>query len=273
MLAQFARRVEQEIGITISVGLSYNKFLAKIASDLDKPRGFSIIGQAEAVDFLAPKQVGILPGVGGVFAEKLKQAGIKTVGDLRRFEMGDLMARFGADGARLHRLANGIDLRTVSIERETKSVSAETTFNDDISDPEILTATLLALAEKVSLRLRKQGFAGRNVTLKLKSANFELRTRTRGGLPPTQLATRLFEAGRDMLAKELDGTRYRLIGIGAGDLCDPEDADKGDLVDTGVKKEVAREKAIDALREKFGKGAVQRGTVFGISTPKPQREN
>ncbi|MGL4496581.1 MAG: DNA polymerase IV [Beijerinckiaceae bacterium] len=271
-LARFAAAVERDIGITVSVGLSYNKFLAKIASDLDKPRGFSIIGMADAQAFLASKPVSILPGIGPATVARLKAAGIATIADIRRHDAAALMARIGSDGPRLHRLAHGIDARTVNPERETKSVSAETTFDTDIADPEELTATLLRLSEKVAFRLRKQGFAGRNVTLKLKTAQFDTRTRTRGGLPATQLATRLFEAGRDMLAKELDGTRYRLIGIGAGDLCDAGEADKGDLVDTGIAKEVARERAIDALREKFGGAAVQRGTVFGMVPRKPQRE-
>jgi DNA polymerase-4 len=262
-LARFSKRVEREIGISVSVGLSYCKFLAKIASDLDKPRGFTAIGRAEAVGFLADKPVGLIWGVGRVTQDRLARDGFVLIGDLQRAEETDLLRRYGSEGQRLWRLARGIDIRRISPDRDTKSVSAETTFDEDISDSEQLTRLLFMLCEKVSGRLKAQGIAGRNVTLKLKTADFKSRTRARALPAPTQLAGRLFEAGRELLAREVDGTRFRLIGIGAGDLSDAEGADRGDLVDTNVKREKAAEQAIDSLRAKFGAGAVVNGLVFG----------
>ncbi|MBN9063688.1 MAG: DNA polymerase IV [Rhizobiales bacterium 65-9] len=262
VLADFARRVEKEIGITLSVGLSHNKFLAKIASDLDKPRGFSIVGRAETLDFLADKPLSILPGVGRAAAARYERAGLRRIADLRERDAASLLRDLGNDGLRLRALANGIDERRVTPDREAKTISAETTFNEDIADMATLVPLLMRLSEKVAARLRKQDLAGRSVTLKLKTAQFELRTRTRGGLAPTQLSMRIFEVARDLLGREIDGVKFRLIGVGAGDLAPGSDADKGDLVDVGVAREVARETAIDRLREKFGSDAIQRGAVF-----------
>ena len=263
ILARFAARIEREIGISVSVGLSYCKFLAKIASDLDKPRGFTTIGRAEAMDFLADKSVGLIWGVGRVTQERLEKEGFRLIGDIQRVEETDFMRATGGEGQRLWRLARGIDTRAVSPERDTKSVSAETTFDTDISDPQVLTRHLFALCEKVSGRLKAAGIAGKGVTLKLKTADFKQRTRARALSAPTQLAGRLFDAGRELLARETDGTRFRLIGIGASELSDAASADLGDLADTGVGREKAKEAAVDALRAKFGRGAVVRGLVFG----------
>ncbi len=193
-LARFARRIEKEIGITVSVGLSYCKFLAKIASDIDKPRGFAMIGRAEARQFLASRPVGVIWGVGAVAQERLARDGFRTIGDIQALSETDFMRRLGGEGQRLWRLANGIDNRAVSPERETKSVSSETTFDDDINDGPTLTRVLLALSEKVSARLKAQGIAGETVTLKLKTADFKTRTRARTLPEPTQLSGRIFEA-------------------------------------------------------------------------------
>lgn len=266
-LARFAKRIETEIGITVSVGLSYCKFLAKIASDLDKPRGFAIIGRAEARDFLASKPVGLIWGVGAVAQERLARDGFRTIGDIQAMSETDFMRRLGGEGQRLWRLANGIDDRKVSPERETKSVSSETTFDEDVSDPRTLTRVLLALSEKVSARLKAQGIGGETVTLKLKTADFRIRTRARTLPEPTQLSGRIFEAARALLEKEADGTRFRLIGVGLSGLYEEERADQGDLADIEVKREKAAENAIDALRDKFGSGAVVRGLLF-----QPRRE-
>ena len=262
-LARFAQRAEKDLGITVSVGLSYCKFLAKIASDLDKPRGFAVIGRAEAKTFLVDKPVSFIWGVGRVAQERLAQKGFPTIGHLQRASETDLMRAFGTEGQRLWRLANGVDSRRVSPEHDTKSVSAETTFETDIADQPTLERKLFLLCEKVSGRLKAAGIAGGGVTLKLKTADFKLRTRARQLPEPTQLAARLFEAGRELLAKEADGTRFRLIGIGAADLAEASEADHGDLVDTGVARAKATEAAMDALRAKFGKGAVVKGLVFG----------
>ncbi len=263
VLARFARDVERDIGISVSVGLSYCKFLAKIASDLDKPRGFAVIGKQEAQEFLAGKPVGLIWGVGRVMRERLENDGYRLIGDLQKAEMGDLIRRYGMEGARLWHLARGEDERIVSPERETKSISNETTFNSDIRDLETLARILWQMTEKVSARAKEAELAGWTVNLKLKSADFKIRTRARTLSEPTQLAKRIFAAARDLLEKEADGTPYRLIGVGLSSLCDATEADHGDLADTQVTRDKAREKAVDALRAKFGDGAVVRGIVFG----------
>ena len=259
VLARFASEVERDIGITVSVGLSANKFLARIASDLDKPRGFAVIAPEEAVAFLAPKPVGFIHGVGAASAAKLAQDGFRTIADLQRADERDLMRRYGEEGLRLSRLARGIDTRRVDAERETKSISAETTFDRDISDFRPLEQTLWELTEKVSARLKKQALAGSTVTLKLKSADFKLRTRARALSGPTQLAASIFAAGRDLLKNEVGSTRFRLIGIGVSHL---EEVSGEELADLLNRREAQAEHAIDRLREKFGKAAVVKGLAI-----------
>src|SRR5215469_7937906 len=230
-LAGFAARVEREIGITVSIGLSCNKFLAKIASDLDKPRGFAVIGGAEAAAFLAPRPVTQIFGVGKVAQARLAADGYRTVGDLQRAGEADLVRRYGAEGARLARLARGLDDRPVKTEREAKSISAETTFEHDIGELRALELRLWRLCEKVSARLKAGGLAGSTVTLKLKSANFRLRTRAQSFDRPTQLAAKIFACGRELLAREIDGTQFRLIGIGVSALKPADGDDFSDLID------------------------------------------
>lgn len=262
ILAIFARDVEQTIGITVSVGLSYCKFLAKIASDLDKPRGFAVIGKAEALNFLRDKPVGMIWGVGKVMRERLEADGYRLIGDLQRADETDLMRRYGMEGQRLARLARGIDTRDVSAERETKSVSNETTFHGDIADVETLARELWRMSEKVSDRLKESELAGSTITLKLKTKDFKSRTRARTLNEPTQLATRIFNAARECLEKEADGTPFRLIGVGVSALTDAALADHGDLADTRTTRDKAREAAVDSLRKKFGGDAVVRGIAF-----------
>jgi len=266
-LARFARQVEDQIGISISVGLSYNKFLAKIASDLEKPRGFSIIGRQEAADFLADKPVSIIPGIGSAAQARLSKAGVTLISHLRDTSLKTLFEALGRDSQRLSRLAWGEDNRAVTPERETKSISAETTFDTDLRAFEDLEPILWRLSEKVSRRLKAAGLAGQSVTLKLKDHEFRLTTRTRSGLPPTQLAIRLFEASRALLKPACDGTPFRLIGVGAADLCDGAEADRGDLADQTVVRQAHMEAAIDKIRDKFGVAALQKGIAFR----KPQR--
>ena len=263
-LARLAKYIEDNIGISVSVGLSYCKFLAKMASDLDKPRGFAVIGKAETMSFLAPKSVGAIWGVGKVAQERLEKEGFHTIGDLQRADQSELYRRLGPEGGRLWKLARGIDDRKVEPERDAKSASAETTFDDDICDPQTLTRALFLLSEKVSARLKHGEIAGRTVTLKLKTADFKLRTRARTLNEPTQLATRIFEHARELLERETDGTRFRLIGVGVSDLADAQDADHGDLVDQRTAKDKKTEAAIDALRAKFGSAAVVKGIAFDL---------
>jgi DNA polymerase-4 len=270
-LARLARRIEAEIGITVSIGLSFNKFLAKIASDLRKPRGFSVVGHDEAVGFLATKPVGIIWGVGKAMQARLAADGIRTVGALQRLPDADLARRYGSLGLRLARLSRAEDDRRVDPRGGAKSVSAETTFEDDIADPRRLTAILRGLAEKVSRRLKREGLAGRTVTLKLKTIDFRTRTRSRQLGDPTRLADRIFTEGQALLAREADGTRYRLIGIGVSDFEDPARADPADLVDPQASRRAAAEAAVDRIRGRFGNEAVETGLVFDLAPRRPPR--
>lgn len=263
VLAQFARRVEKEIGITVSVGLSYCKFLAKVASDLQKPRGFSVIGEKEATRFLATRPVTTIWGVGKAFAATLEADGIRMISQLQEMEETDLMRRYGTMGQRLYRLSRGIDDREVHTNDPAKSVSAETTFFNDISRYEDLVPVLRSLSEKVAWRLKKNATAGQTVVLKMKTADFKSRTRNKRLEDPTQLADRIFRTGLSLLERETDGTKFRLIGIGVTDLCDPAQADPPDLVDKTAGRRAAAEAAMDKLREKFGKGTVETGYTFG----------
>ncbi|MGN6304532.1 MAG: DNA polymerase IV [Mesorhizobium sp.] len=263
VLARFALQVEKEIGITVSAGLSYCKFLAKVASDFRKPRGFSIIGEAEAQSFLAEQPVTLIWGVGKAFAAVLERDGIRLIGQLQRMERNELMRRYGTMGDRLYHLARGEDDRRVHADRDTKSVSAETTFDMDLASADDLVPVLRSLSEKVAARLRKAGLAGRTVVLKLKSADFRIRTRNRQLGDPTRLADRIFSTGLDLLRREMDGTRYRLLGIGVSDISDDGKADPPDLVDVQARKRALAEGAIDALRDKFGGKAVETGYTFG----------
>jgi DNA polymerase-4 len=258
-LAGFAIQVERNFGITVSIGLAANKFLAKIASDLDKPRGFAVLGTTEAVSFLASKPVGFIYGVGAVSAAKLAGDGFRTIADLQRADEHDLMRRYGEEGLRLWRLARGIDKRSVDPERDTKSISAETTFNYDIGEFRPLEQHLWALTERVSARLKANSLAGSTVTLKLKSADFKIRTRARALGAPTQLASRIFAAGRDLLKHEVGTARFRLIGIGVSNLEDAVGDDISDLID---RRAADAEHAVDRLRSKFGRDAVVKGLAL-----------
>jgi len=265
-LARFARDIERDIGVSVSVGLSDCKFLAKLASDLDKPRGFSVVPRDEALGLLAPMGIGRLWGVGKVAEERLNRLGYKTIGDLHRIDEA-AAGRLGDEGRRLWRLARGIDDRRVTPDRETKSISSETTFENDVTDHAELTRVVLHHCERVAARLRKAGLAAGGVTLKLRTPDFKLRTRTRSGFTPTQLAPRLFAAARELLDAQREGEAYRLIGVGAGDLAPEGEADEADLLEGDREREKAREAAIEVLREKFGTATIQRGLAF-----KPSRE-
>ncbi len=258
-LAHLARRIQDEIGISVSVGLSFNKFLAKTASDLDKPRGFSIIGRAGVMEFLAAKPVSFIWGVGKSLEAKLARDGITSIAQLQRMDEHTLMARYGAMGTRLHRLSRGLDSREVSPDRETKSISAETTFLDDVRDETKLDATLWRLCEKLSTRAKAQQLAGKTVVLKLKAADFSLRTRSLTLPDPTQLAETIYRAAHPLLLKEADGTAFRLIGIGISSLSDPAGADPRDMFDPDAEKRAVIERTIDQVRKKFGTSAIGKG--------------
>lgn len=263
VLIRLIKRIEDEIGVTASVGLSYAKYLAKIASDFDKPRGFTVIGRGDAQAFLAGKPVRILWGVGPVLGGRLNKDGLRTVGDLAETGEDTLVERYGSIGHRLHRFAHGRDARQVQSTRATKSISAETTFADDKRDPEALLARLWPLCETVSARLKKNGYLARTVTLKLKTADFRILTRSRTLSSPTQLAVTLFETARPFVVNEAAGGRFRLIGIGAKSLIDAGDAPpEGDLFAEGPGGREAVERAVDAVRARFGDGALVHGRSF-----------
>ena len=263
MLARLVRRMEDELGISGSVGLSHNKFLAKIASDLDKPRGFSVVGRAETQAFLTPKPVRIIWGVGTATQAALEKAGIRTIADLLRWDRVDLVARFGQMGDRLWHLARGEDHRRVSRDEKVKSISKETTFNEDTSDADLLDGHLWRLAEGVADRAKAKDMAGRTVTLKLKRADFSQITR-RHALPgPTQTADRIYREARALFDQVPRGAAYRLIGVGISDLTQGRDADlTADLLDPQAETRARAERATDAIRARFGKEAIIKGRAL-----------
>ncbi|MHA1547609.1 MAG: DNA polymerase IV [Alphaproteobacteria bacterium] len=261
-LAGLAARIEHELGITVSIGLSFNKFLAKLASDLDKPRGFAVIGEAEAMSFLADLPVGRIWGVGTAMQARLAKDGIRTIGALQGMDEGDLARRYGSIGLRLARLARADDRRTVQPRSAARSVSAERTFSTDIADHHELRARLRALCETVARRLKRAGLAGVTVTLKLRTGDFRTLTRSRQLADPSQLADRIFRTTADMLAREADGTAFRLIGVGVSEFTDPKFADPDDLVDLEADKRARAEEAMEAIRDRFGNRAVDLGLVF-----------
>ncbi len=266
-LARAQAEIEREIQLTVSVGLAPNKFLAKIASDLDKPRGFAVIGAAEAETFLATRPVSILPGVGPAMTRSLESAGYRTVGDLARAEAKTLVQRFGAHGLRLASLARGQDTRAVDPDSERKGVSAETTFNTDLTDLEALEDQLWRLCEKVGSRARAGDFAGRAVVLKLKTADFRLLTRRRTLASPTQTARTLFAAARELLRAETGRLAYRLIGVGLADLSETVEGAEDLFGDDDETRARATEKTVDRLRARFGQASVVTGRALKREPP------
>ena len=261
VLARFALEVERQVGVTVSIGLARNRLMAKIAAGRDKPRGFCVIG-GEAAAVLAPEPVRLLPGIGPALAKKLEGMGITRLGQLQALDEGAARRRLGEEGPGLVQRALGEDSRLVRPDRETKSISAETTFNTDLTERGALERELWRLAEKLALRLRQSEYAAAGVVLKLKTAAFASRTRTHRLPHPTRLPEVLFETARGMLAREVDGTAWRLIGIGAQPLAPGGQADPPDLADPAQPRRAAAQTAIDALRDKFGAKAVVRGRGF-----------
>ncbi len=260
MLARLLRRMKTELGLTGSIGLSHNKFLAKIASDLDKPNGFSVIGRAETQDFLRDKPVRMIWGVGAAGQAALDKAGIRSFSDLLRWEKADLTARFGSMGDRLYHLARGEDRRRVSAHAPMKSISNETTFSEDTNDPDILDGHIWRMAEKVADRAKAKNMAGRVVTLKLKRADFTLISRRVALSDPTQLADRIYRTARALFDQVGNKGPYRLLGCGISDLSDARDADKlGDLLDPNASRRSQAERATDAIRDRFGSRAILKG--------------
>jgi DNA polymerase-4 len=261
-LAALALRIEQAFDLTVSIGLSYNKSLAKIASDLDKPRGFAVIGRGEVRQFLADRPVGIIWGVGKALQRSLARDGIVKVRDLWRYEETALAARYGAMGHRLYHFSRGEDDRRIDPDAPTKSISAETTFEKDLSDGAALSRELRPLCETVARRLKRSELSGRTVTLKLKTKDFQLLTRRQRLSDPTQLTERIFEAASRLLSRESDGRQFRLIGVGVIDLADGAEADPPNLLEPERAHHARVEQAIDQVRDKLGPEAIVKGHAF-----------
>lgn len=258
-LAALVRRIEDEINITASIGLSYNKFLAKVASDLDKPRGFAVIGRGEAVQFLSGQPVSLLWGVGKQTQKRLADDGIENIGQLQIISEAELVARYGEIGSRFARFSRGEDDRRVEPESERKSLSAETTLNADLSDSDALARILWRLTEKVARGLRKENLAGRTITLKLKTARFRLITRSQSLADPTRSAEVIYRTAAPLLTRETTGTAYRLIGVGVSNYAPLEEAATFDLADPDAELRARLEDTVDSLRDKFGTEAIGKG--------------
>ncbi|MXQ08389.1 DNA polymerase IV [Alphaproteobacteria bacterium GH1-50] len=263
MLAGLVRRMETELGVSGSIGLSHNKFLAKVASDLDKPRGFSVIGRAETVAFLTPRPVSLIWGVGQQTKASLENAGIRTFADLHRWEKQDLTARFGGMGERLWHLARGEDYRQVTRNAPVKSISHETTFGEDTANADVLDGHIWRLAEHVADRAKARDMAGRVVTLKLKQANHKILTRRSSLDSPTQIADRIYRTARALFDQVGDKGPYRLIGVGLSHLGPADGADvSGDLLDPQAGKRAEAERATDRIRARFGQDAIMKGRAL-----------
>jgi DNA polymerase-4 len=266
-LAHLTLRIEEALGISITVGLSYNKSLAKIASTLDKPRGYSVVGRGDAWNFLRRLPVSRLWGVGKVMQQRLERDGIRAVGDIQDLTEDELVRRYGEIGKRFAWLSRGEDTRPVDPSGNRKSLSAETTFSKDLSAPEELSARLWSLSEKVSARLKDEGIGGRVVTLKLKTARFKTLTRRTTLSHPTVLADTIFRTADALLAREATGAPYRLIGVGVSDYAPIAECDPIDLADPDADRRRKVETAIDGLRARFGADAIGKGRRL----PRPGR--
>lgn len=258
-LAALVLRIEREVGITVSVGLSFNKFLAKLASDLDKPRGFAVIGRAEAKTFLREKPVSFIRGAGIALQTRLANDGITHIRQLQDADPKELASRYGSTGLWLHRLAHAEDARSVDPAGEMKSISSETTFEHDISSFAELERILWRQCERVAARAKAAELGGRTVVLKLKTATFRTRTRSDSLSAPTQLADCIFRIARQALRREADGTSYRLLGVGLSNICPGHRCDPLDLVDPGAGRRASAERAVDKVRAKFGDTALAKG--------------
>jgi DNA polymerase-4 len=259
LLAELSKKINKNIGISVSIGLSYNKFLAKICSEIDKPKGFSVLGKRESKQFLYQQPVEILWGVGKILKRKLNNDGIKTIGQIKEMNPQDIIKRYGSIGSHIHSLSNGQDSRKVIPFRQIKSISHEITFDHDISNKKILEKTLWTLCEKVSKRSKINGLGGQTITLKLKTNEFKLLTRSFTIIEPTQLGELIFNYSKKLLYKEKNNLKYRLIGVGISNLKDSELCDLYDLINTSKTNDTKIEYAMDTIRKKFGEDLIKKG--------------
>ena len=260
MLAKLMDRISDNLGLTGSIGLSHNKFLAKIASDLNKPNGYSIIGEAETSSFLKDKSIRLIWGVGASTQKSLEKSGIRTFLDLLRWDRKDLVSKFGSMGDRLWFLARGQDARVVSNSDRIKSISNETTLNENTSNIRVLEGHLWRLCEKVSSRAKSKGLAGTIMILKLKSSNHKIITRRVTLRDPTYMADVLFRSTYPLMEAAIENGPFRLVGAGLSGLCLASQAQREpELLDDGALNRIKVERVTDEIREKFGDEAMIKG--------------
>ena len=261
-MARLSAEIERDMGVTVSIGLSHNKYLAKVASDLDKPRGFSVIGRAETLDFLAPRPVRAIWGVGEALAGRLETDGFKTNADLREVSVEDLVARYGRIGRRIHELSMGIDKRRVNPDQPVKSVSSETTFDEDLADSDRLTGHLWRLAVRTSDRAKAKSVVGHSVILKLKAADFRTITRQARIDSPTNMAEVIYRTAEPLLSRELGQGPFRLIGVGIGSLEEAGAIGGETLFEDSMTAQTRAESVSDEIRARFGRSSIVKGRAL-----------
>jgi DNA polymerase-4 len=251
-------------GLTVSVGIAPTKYVAKVASDLRKPDGLTIVPDGEVLDFLWPLPVKRLWGIGPRGAEQLAEMGLQTIGDVARAEREWLERELGALGEHIHRLAHNDDPREVIPWREPKSVGSEETLEWDVRGADQIRPLLLKAADRVAYRLRRSGLVARGVRVKLKTSRFELYTRQVTLLMPTSSADEIYPAALDALAKFDLSEPMRLVGLATFDLCEPADPAQRELFDDAAAIEHQRrarlDRALDDMRARFGHGAIKRAS-------------
>lgn len=267
MLNQLTDEIFQDIGVTVSVGLAPNKFLAKLASDMNKPRGFTVIGNADFMSLLANLPITKIYGIGQKTSARLAKDGLSHIHQLQAMDEATLIRRYGEIGQRLYRLSRGIDKRRVTVSDLVKSVSSERTLNRDLVNMPALENKLWSISENVAKDLKRKNLAGLTITLKLKTSMHRIVTRSRTLTQPTQLAETIFETGQGLLEPLIDGTPYRLIGIGVRNFRPTAEADVPDLLEPKRTKKANAERAMDSLRAKFGDRSISKGRTIKPTKP------
>lgn len=258
---QIKRHIRSELGLVASVGVAPNKFVAKIASDINKPDGFLVVEPGEIQSFLDPLPVSRIWGVGRVTGQVFDSLGIRTIGQLRQLKAESLNDLFGSSGELFWRLASGLDDRQVIPDREAKSISHETTFIEDIADHEVLQAWLTELAEQVARRLRRYALKGRTIELKIRFADFQTIHRSLKLAEPTNITQELLEAGTVLLATKLPQPHLpvRLLGFGVKDFDDTGRSQRQLFDEPDRQRHRQLDRVADQISEKFGKLAIRRG--------------
>lgn len=261
-------RIEKEIGLSASVGLAPNKFLAKLASDLRKPKGFVVVTRENMREILDDLPVGKLWGVGPKTEEQLHQLGIRTIGMLRRVDPQALESRFGEAGVVLHQLANGIDERPVVNDEEAKSIGHEITFQTDTDDRPFLAGVLLWLSDQVARRLRRHNLKGRIITVKIRDHNFKTLTKRTTLYEPTDFEEEIYQEALKLAQQvEWGAKKVRLIGVSLSGFTSPENQQLGLFGEEVTAKNEELEKlhqAVDELRDRYGEGIITKGTILRV---------